>query len=430
MILQSRQWIVVNVRWIMVIVALTSCSQGKDNHNERYRPQYHFTPEKNWINDPNGLVYFEGEYHLFFQYNPYGNKWGHMSWGHAVSKDLVHWEELPVAIEEYKDAAGDSVMIFSGSAVVSGDSIVAIFTSNKPGRQSQSIASSTDNGRTFRLYKGNPVLDIGRKDFRDPKVFWYEPQKKWVMAAVVPDEYKVNFYESKDMKSWNFLSDFGGAGDTTKIWECPDLLEVSGKWLLMVSGSHPQGGPFVGMQYFIGDFDGTKFTVDDPSRYPLYIDYGKDFYAGITFNNEPKGRRIMIGWANNWAYAGDIPTSSWRGAMSLPREISLYEAEGGMRIRQRPITDATPKEVELAPSETVNVMGAIIGYDEKEKVVYLDRRNAGNVSFNKTFPSIEKTPARLIDGKVKLKIYADQSIIEIFINDGESVISDQVFISH
>jgi fructan beta-fructosidase len=417
----------VNVKCIMVIAALASCSQKQDIHSEPYRPQYHFTPARNWINDPNGLVYFDGEYHLFFQYNPDGNKWGHMSWGHAVSEDLIRWNELPVAIKEYKDAGGDSVMIFSGSAVVSGDSMVAIFTSHKPDIQTQSIASSKDKARTFELYSGNPVLNIGRKDFRDPKVFWYEPQKKWVMAAVVPDQYKVSLYESRDLKSWNFLSDFAKMGDTTKIWECPDVFEVSNKWVLTVSGSHPQGGPFVGMQYFVGQFDGTKFTVDDPSRYPLYLDYGKDFYAGITFNNEPKGRRVMIGWANNWAYAGDIPTSPWRGAMSLPREITLYEGEGGMRVRQRPVTDATPKEVELAPSETVTVMGAVIGYDEKEKVVYLDRRNAGNVSFNRSFPSIEKAPARLIDGKVKLKIYEDQSIIEIFINDGEAVISDQVF---
>jgi len=411
---------------VAVIVFLASCSsKEKTPERELYRPLHHFSPQKNWINDPNGLVYYEGEYHLFFQYNPYANKWGHMSWGHAVSKDLIHWKELPVAIEEYKDVEGDSVMIFSGSAVVRQNRIIAIFTGHKPGRQNQNIAFSSDSGRTFTLYKANPVLDIDRKDFRDPKVFWYEPQKKWVMAAVIPDQYKVNLYESKDLKSWSFLSDFGKVGDTMKIWECPDLFEVSNKWVLMLSGSHPQGGPFVGMQYFVGDFNGTKFTIDEPSRYPLYVDYGKDFYAGVTYNNEPNGRRIMIGWANNWAYAGDLPTSPWKGGMSLPREITLGP---DMKLRQIPITDMTPRKVSLAPSDTIHVLGCVIGYENDS--VYLDRRNAGNISFNKNFPSIEKAPARLIDGKVKLNIYVDQAIIEIFINDGEAVISDQMFINH
>jgi fructan beta-fructosidase len=420
--MDNVKWSMDNVRWLMLIIALTSCSPKENIHNELYRPQYHFSPGRNWINDPNGLVYFDGEYHLFFQYNPHGNKWGHMSWGHAVSKDLVHWEELPVAIEEYTDAGGDTVMVFSGSAVVKGDSIVAIYTSHKPTRQNQSIAVSTDRGRTFKRYEGNPVLDINRKDFRDPKVFWYEPQKKWVMAAVVPDQFKVNFYESKDLVSWDFMSEFGNVGDTTKIWECPDLFPLSNKWVLLTSGSHPQGGPFVGMQYFVGDFDGTKFTVDDPSRYPLYVDYGKDFYAGVTFNNEPKGRRIVIAWANNWAYGGDIPTSPWRGAMSLPRELTLGS---DMKLRQAPITSMTPRTVSIKPGDTVRVGEAIVGYDNGG--VYFDRRNAGNISFNKNFPSIERAPARLIDGKVKLDVYADQSIVEIFINDGEAVISEQVF---
>lgn len=410
------------MRYLVIIFVLFSCTAKTDYS---YRPQYHFSPSKNWTNDPNGLVYYEGEYHLFFQYNPYGNKWGHMSWGHAVSKDLIHWDELPVAIEEYKDAAGDTVMIFSGSAVVTGDTIAAIYTSHKPTRQNQSIAFSVDKGRTFKRYENNPVLDIGRKDFRDPKVFWYEQQKKWVMAAVVPDQHKVNLYESKDLRNWNFMSDFGKVGDTTKIWECPDLFPLSNKWVLLVSNSHPQGGPFVGMQYFVGGFDGTTFTVDDPSRYPLYVDYGKDFYAGVTFNNEPKGKRIMIGWANNWAYAGDLPTNPWRGAMSMARELSL---DPEMKLRQVPITDMTRISKSLAPADTIHVSGCVIGYESDS--VYLDRRNAGNTSFNKNFPSIETAPARLLDGKVKLDIYFDQSIIEIFINDGEAVISDQVFPSN
>jgi fructan beta-fructosidase len=414
------------VRYLVIILLLFSCTV-KTN----YRPEFHFTPEKNWTNDPNGLVYYDGEYHLFYQYNPYANKWGHMSWGHAVSTDLTHWDELPVAIEEYTDAAGDSIMIFSGSAVVSNDTIVAIYTSHKQTRQNQSIAYSVDRGRTFTRYANNPVLDINRKDFRDPKVFWYEPQEKWIMAAVVPDQFKVNFYESKDLKSWNFMSDFGHVGDTTKIWECPDLFEVSGKWVLTLSGSHPQGGPYVGMQYFIGDFDGTKFEipfVDDTLQVitPLYLDYGKDFYAGITFNNLPdKTTPIMIGWINNWAYAGDIPTTPWKGAMSFPRKLSLYESDGGLRLKQTPITDMSPRHEALAPNDTIKIGNALITYADGR--LYFDRRNAGNVAFNKSFPSIEMAPARLVDGKVPIDIYVDKSIIEIYINGGESVITDQVF---
>ncbi len=332
-----------NVKWLMIIVALASCSDKSNVDSEPYRPEFHFSPQRNWTNDPNGLVYYDGEYHLFFQYNPYGDQWGHMSWGHAVSKDLIHWEELPVAIEEYKDAMGDSVMIFSGSAVVKGDSIVAIYTAHKSNLQNQCIAVSVDRGRTFKQYEHNPVVDINRKDFRDPKVFWYEQQHKWVMAAVVPDQHKVNLYESKDLTKWDLMSEFGHVGDTTKIWECPDLFPLSDKWVMVISASHPQGGPFPGMQYFVGDFDGTKFTVNDSSRYPLYVDYGKDFYAGITFNNEPQGRKIMIGWADNWAYAGSIPTNPWRGAMSMARELSLYKAGDGLRLKQNAITTAPSK---------------------------------------------------------------------------------------
>lgn len=419
-------------RWIIgLAVVLFSCSEKqkeKEDSPELYRPQFHFSPAKNWTNDPNGLVYFDGEYHLFFQYNPYGTQWGHMSWGHAVSTDLLTWKELPVAIEEYIDNDGDSVMIFSGSAVVSHDTLVAIYTAHKSTLQNQAIAYSVDRGRTFQRYANNPVLDIGRKDFRDPKVFWYEPAKKWIMAVVVPDQHKVQFHESANLKKWKLLSEFSGIGDTTKIWECPDLFQLNDRWVLIISNSHPQGGPFVGMQYFIGDFDGTKFTAENPSQYPLYLDHGKDFYAGVTFNNEPEGRRIMIGWVNNWAYAGAIPTSAWRGAMSFPRELSLYASDDGLRLMQTPLTKLQPRRVEISPTDKIQLPnGVVIGYNEQEKSVYFDRTKAGVTSFSKNFPSIEKAPARLIDGKVSLLIYVDQSIVEVFINDGEAVITQQVF---
>lgn len=459
----------------------TAVSTDSITYRETYRPRFHFSPPYNWTNDPNGLVYHNGEYHLFYQYNPYGNKWGHMSWGHAVSPDLLHWQHLPVAIEEYNDRlTGDSTMIFSGSAVVDANNtsgffeggqggIVAVYTSHvhRAGqqlRQHQSIAYSQDNGRTFTRYEQNPVLDIQRKDFRDPKVFWYEPKKYWVMAAVIPDEFKVHLYSSTDLKSWKFLSSFGPLGDTAKIWECPDLIEVpyvdnSGKkkWVMIVSNSHPQGPDFVGMQYFVGTFDGTTFKEDKSSRYPLYLDYGKDYYAAVTYNNSPDGRVILLGWANNWAYGGDIPTSPWRSAMAIPRELYLKDTPGGtillqqpirevMSLRGDPVTDPPGNEnksldidfdLTFKPSDKSGKAGLILlkgdgeetylGYDVAAGELYLDRTRSGNTTFHKLFSSVEKVKVPLNNGTIKMRILIDQSIIEVFVNGGEQVISSQVF---
>lgn len=452
-------------------------------YTEQYRPAFHFSPDHNWINDPNGLLYFDGEYHLFYQYNPYGNKWGHMSWGHAISGDLIHWEHLPVAITEYTDKiSGDSTMIFSGSAVADVDNtsslfakgkggIVAIYTShvhrnNQQLTQHQSIAYSEDRGRTFTRYTGNPVLDKKLKDFRDPKVSWYEPEKKWVMTVVIPDKFKAQFYESKNLKDWNLLSEFGPLGDTAKIWECPDLVEIpllgnpgKKKWVLLVSNSHPQGPTFVGMQYFVGNFDGRKFTPEYPKQYPLYLEYGKDFYAAVTFNNMPKsdGRTILLGWANNWAYGQDIPTEPWRSAMTLPRELYLKNTPYGYRLIQKPVKELaairddsvnyTPpgkvfpgKNFEVEYTYTAGnaakfgfkiVTGeneeTIIGYDRSLQEVYIDRRKSGNVAFHSSFPSVDRAPVKLQNGKLKLQVFVDNSIVEIYINDGEQVITDQIF---
>lgn len=452
-------------------------------YTEKYRPAFHFSPDHNWTNDPNGLVYLDGEYHVFYQYNPLGNTWGHMSWGHAVSKDLLQWKHLPVALSEYIDKqSGDSTMIFSGSAVVDvnntsgffpkdSSGIVAIYTShlhrnNKQLTQHQSIAYSNDRGRTFTNYQNNPVLDIKKKDFRDPKVFWYEHEKKWIMSVVIPDQFIAQFYESKNLKEWKFLSDFGPIGDTAKIWECPDLIEVSvagqpekKKWVLLISNSHPQGPRYVGMQYFVGNFDGKKFTADNPKQYPLYLDYGKDFYAAVTFNNIPKedGRTILLGWANNWAYAQAIPTSPWRSAMTLPRELYLKNTAQGYRLIQKPIREllslradsidhhhlgsifkeqAFEIEYEFIGGSTNNFgltlatgkdEETIIGYDKAKEEVYLDRTKSGNVKFHPDFSSIERAPVKLKDGRLKLNIFIDHSIVEVFINDGEQVITDQIF---
>ncbi|MCW5909913.1 MAG: glycoside hydrolase family 32 protein [Cyclobacteriaceae bacterium] len=453
------------------LLALISCTPEKNNSIEQYRPLVHFTPQKNWTNDPNGLVYIDGEYHLFFQYNPYGTTWGHMSWGHAVSTDLVNWKELPIALEEYLDpATGDSTMIFSGTAVADFNNIhklcnepnclVAIYTShvhrdNQGLRQHQSLAYSNDKGRTWKRYGKNPVLDIERKDFRDPKVFWYPQHEKWVMALVVPDLFKVQLYESEDLLQWSLMSEFGPAGDTLRIWECPDLFElpVEGqpgktKWVLSLSGSHPAGPAFVGMQYFVGDFDGTKFT--SAQTQPLYVDFGKDYYAGIVFNNV-KDRTIMLGWVNNWTYANQIPTGTWRGMFSVPRQLGLKETTSGMRLTQHPVKEwetlRTQKlssvdelklqtfelEVELKEGSGVHLFKSgneqtTIGL--RDGKLYIDRTQSGLTDFQKDFASIESVIIEPKPDKLNIRIIADQSVIEVFTADGLYSITDQVFPTH
>lgn len=455
---------------IVILLAFVRCTPEKKDATfniETYRPHYHFTPTKNWTNDPNGLVFHDGEYHLFYQYNPYGDKWGHMSWGHAISRDLLRWEHLPVAIAEYQDRiTGDSTMIFSGTVVsdtrnTSGlgnenGCLVAIFTSHvhKNGqglKQHQSLAYSTDNGRTWKLYDQNPILDIGRKDFRDPKVFWYEPQKKWVMVLVVPNLYKVQFYQSKNLLKWDLMSEFGDVGDTTRIWECPDLyqLPVEGsnesKWVLSLSGSHPAGPKFVGMQYFVGEFDGTAFI--SKQKEARYVDHGKDFYAGIVFNNVPD-RTLMMGWLNNWTYANDIPTSPWRGAMSLPRELTLTKNGDAHSLNQRPL-----KEVNMLRAEVITDLASHVGgsfevelvwnggdgtilevfskeeektiIGKKDNTLFIDRTHSGKTDFQPDFASIDL--ANIKGDTVKIHAFVDQSIIELFINDGEATITSQVF---
>ncbi len=447
---------------------------------ERYRPLFHFTPEKNWINDPNGLVYLDGEYHLFYQYNPYGETWGHMSWGHAVSKDLLQWEHLPVALYEE-----DSIMIFSGSAIVdnnntselcSGECLFAIYTSHDHSQnklQHQSIAYSGDKGRTWTKFIDNPVLDRGMRDFRDPKVFWHEEDEKWVMVVSLPLEYKVLFYESGNLKDWEVTGEFGGFGDVSKIWECPDLLKIpvigseEQKWVLIISsGSQYEG--YTGMQYFVGEFDGETFIADDPGEDAVWLDYGKDFYAAITYNNLPDGHPpVLLGWANNWAYANSLPTSPWRGMMSLPRELFLVEQEGNLSLIQKPVgsfyelAEGSEKIVfadhELKDND--NLLNEInsgsflmkikfedinadmvgieifksdaektsIGYDMQKKQIFIDRTQSGNVGFHEDFSSIEFAPLILEDNQLTLEIIADQSIVEVFAEGGTVVISDQVF---
>ena len=443
-------------------------------YKEQYRPQFHFTPPIHWMNDPNGLVYYKGGYHLFYQFNPFGNRWGHMSWGHAISKDLVHWQHLPVAIPEEKDT-----MIFSGSCVVDYNNtsgfakqtgevpLVAVYTGHIEGKnQSQHIAYSLDDGMTWTKYNANPVLDLGKKDFRDPKVFWYEPGKKWVMAAVWPIERQVHFYTSKNLKQWEEMSSFGPAGDTSGIWECPDLFQVpvrgepgKTKWVLMLS-------PAPYMQYFIGEFDGHSFTNETPGNKIFRPDYGPDYYAAIVYNNLAATQKaISIGWVNNWNYAQDIPTTPWKSAMSLPRELSAKKINGEWMLLQQPVkkieelrgkqsswtnitvTDSKELPVKGQVMETEIVFSpsaksisgirlakgnnkyAEIGYDAVRKILYTDRSKAGDTSFHTSFAkqSRYETPLEPVNGKITLRIFFDKSIIEVFVNDGMAVMTSQLF---
>lgn len=466
----------------MLFLQLAAFAQTKEKiYREKYRPQFHFTPAKNWTNDPNGMVYFKGEYHLFYQYNPFGNKWGHMSWGHAVSKDLVHWKHLPLAIPEK-----DSIMIFSGSCVVDENNtsgfakpgqipMVAIYTAHiisdaaKPDdyRQAQHIAYSIDEGRTWKKYSGNPVLDINKKDFRDPKVFWYAPQKKWVMALVLPRQNIVQLYASKNLKQWQHLSDFGPDGDIKDIWECPDLLQVSvegnankKKWVMFNSQQTT-------VQYFVGEFDGIEFKNENPAGKIYRQDYGPDYYAVVTYNNLPVNKKpVSIGWANNWMYANSIPTLPWKSAMSLPRQLSLKKINNEWILLQQPVSelrslrsnlfswsgDVKHREILPVKSQTfeldvtlnipVNSTGGlhlvvgsnkefIIGYDAKAQKLFIDRSNASDTSFHASFDTLSRYEAPLANknGNIRLHVFFDKSIIEVFANDGEVVLTSQVFTS-
>lgn len=454
--------------------------RSDEYYKEMYRPAYHFTPELNWMNDPNGLVYFDGEYHLFYQHNPHGNEWGHMSWGHAVSKDLLRWEHLPIALQDQY-----GVMAFSGSAVVDtnntsgfGDGttppLVAIFTGHGGDRQTQDLAYSNDRGRTWTRYAGNPVLDIGEKEFRDPKVIWHEGTKRWIMIVSLAVQKKIQFYASPDLKQWTFLSEFGPAGAKDKPnWECPDLFELpianepgKSRWVLeadMGSGSIAGGS---GGEYFTGTFDGTKFVAD--SLESQWVDYGRDFYAPASWSGIPEsdGRRLWIGWMNNWETCLN-PTWPWRSAMSIPREVTLRRIDGKLRLCQMPLrelaklnskaskffTEKFEDDVVVMKIPTIHYelhleftpgkgkdFGAhvfktkdgkqqtTIGYDVGAKQLYVDRTKSGNVEFHKAFAGKHAGPLLPdANGKIRMRILVDACSVEVFGNDGETVITDLIF---
>ena len=362
------------------------------------------------MNDPNGLVWHNGEYHLFFQHNPHGTKWGHMSWGHAVSKDLLNWSELPVAISEGEDGA-----IFSGSAVSHNDEIVAFYTRHTDTHQAQCIARSSDNGRTFTKYEGNPVLDENKKDFRDPKVFRY--QDHWIMCVAQPFDKQISFYKSFDLVSWQHLSNFGPAGAVDGIWECPDLfpLELEGNevWVLLVS-LNPGGLYGSGTQYFVGDFDGQIFTPRYSTKEPRWLDFGKDNYAGVTFNNEPNGKRIFIGWMANWLDVKDHPETSWTTQMTVPRVLGLTHYQDEIVLTQKPVSEPTYEILKSIPKTgSIELTGfAKVGYNVDRKVIFVNDFEA---------------PYEPTDNKIHLKVVVDNSSIELFTGDGVRSISLALF---
>ncbi len=460
-------------------------SVGIDVSKESYRPQFHYSPPAMWLNDPNGMVYFEGEYHLMFQHHPGSTVWGPMHWGHVVSKDLVNWETLPVALSPDHNGA-----IFSGSAVVDwndtsglfdgGSGLVSIFThadiypdSDRP-RQRQSLAYSKDKGRSWTLYSGNPVLsDIEITDFRDPKVFWMEEAGLWIMVLACGDH--IRFYRSANLKDWEFASEFGKSdGAHYGVWECPDLFELSidgstsKKWVLLVSiGDNPDCPEGSKTQYFIGSFDGFKFVNENTPDTVLWLDEGRDNYAAVSWSDIPEedGRRIIIGWMNNWKYANQVPTASWRGAMTLPRLLSLTNRNGNVILSQMPVqeieklrkethswsdvavTSENPLihetnedlleievDLDVHSGDEVHIIlkssgecETIIGYDPEREWLFIDRSKSGLTDFNPSFAC--KHGARLVPdkGNVKLRIWVDRSVVEVFANGGIVALTDQVF---
>jgi fructan beta-fructosidase len=396
--------------------------------DEKYRPQFHFAPEKNWMNDPNGLIYYKGEYHLFFQHNPTENVWGNMSWGHAVSPDLFSWQELPVAI-----ACTEETGIFSGSTVidytnstgfgsVENPAMVAIYTEHKndKSKQSQCLAFSLDNGRTFTKYEGNPVLDINSPDFRDPKVQWINDQ--WLMTIARPDLHQISFFTSHNLKEWKHLSDFGPAAEVGGCWECPDLFQLGDKWVLIVSlnpGGYQVGS---GTQYFLGQWNGKEFIADDVKT--RWLDYGRDNYAGITFNNAPQDRRIFLGWMSNWEYAHTFPTQPWRGAMTLPRELSLH----GDRIIQTPINHPNGfPEVSFTTSE-----GTIRICENNERYVEIGVRNQKlYVDTSRAWGDLDAPTLQEIaieKGEIDIRVIVDRGSVEVFAVGGAIVLTNLVFV--
>ena len=452
--------------------------------SEVHRPQLHFSPPEMWMNDPNGMVYYKGEYHLFYQHYPDSNVWGPMHWGHAISKDLIHWEHQPIAL--YPDSLG---MIFSGGAVVDEKNssgfgtaenppLIAIYTSHhaemeKQGKnnyQTQSLAYSLDNGRTWTKYKNNPVIkNPGYRDFRDPKFFWHEESKKWILVLAVGDHAEI--FGSKDLKSWNKLSDFGKEyGAHGGVWECPDLFpltvdgETTSKWIMIISIN--PGGPNGGSatQYFVGDFDGEKFVCDTDKSLTSWIDYGPDSYAGVTWSNAPDNKKIFLGWMSNWAYANIVPTDAWRSANTLPRELKLVRENGSLHVRSvlsdgvERLSQTTKKFAGLSIQDSIDLSKEIVfpvtksilrgeieakdfsfvfsnsdgqnvkvGFNSKSGQFFIDRKRSGKTNFSAEFVKDIVAPRFSTNGKITFTLVMDVSSMEVFFDDGLTVMTAVFF---
>ena len=421
-------------------------------NREKYRPVYHHTPAWGWMNDPNGMFYKDGVWHLYFQYNPYGSQWENMTWGHSTSTDLIHWTFQGAPIEA--DAWGT---IFSGSAVVDHNNtsgfgkgaVVAMYTSAGE-NQTQSIAYSNDNGQTFTKYDGNPVLTSNTPDYRDPHVFWNEDIKRWNM--IMAEGQHMDIYSSADLKEWKLESQFGAEyGNHGGVWECPDLMKmkVRGtdqyKWMLLCNIN--PGGPFGGSatQYFVGQFDGHKFTCESAPEVTKWMDYGKDHYATVTFDNAPDSRRVAMAWMSNWQYANQVPTMQYRSANSVPRDLDLYEYQGQTYCGVTPspelaaarpkkatktLTEACEMVVTLKGNATITLANdkgeqVVMTYDEKSRTFAMDRTKSGQKEFSDDFAALTVAP---VHGKMsQLRLFIDRSSIEAFDADGKMAMTNLVF---
>lgn len=477
-------------------------SMAKENQevnydNEKlYRPNFHFSPKKGWMNDPNGMFYYNGYYHLYFQHYPDSTVWGPMHWGHAISTDMISWNEQPIAL--YPDELG---YIFSGSAVVDIDNtsgfsqesktpVVAMFTyhdmkkekADKTDVETQAIAYSLDEGLTYTKYEGNPVVENPNiRDFRDPKVNWDEERKQWTMALAASQE--IMFYASKDLKKWELLSTFGeGVGNHGGVWECPDFfpLPVEGtdetKWVLLVSIG--RGGPNSGSatQYFVGDFDGKNFIIDKgfqeelKNEHSFWVDHGRDNYAGVTWSNitTAEGGKLFIGWMSNWLYANEVPTEKWRSAMTIARELGLIKGTHTYRLVSNPVKElngyrgkkvadaaisiegkkvlTTSKTVDLSKTEINFAISDVakgrytftlsnsngdelaFGYSATDKSFFVDRNNSGKIDFSEKFTDrVSKAPRTADSSDLTGKILLDKTSIELFYDDGETVMTEIFF---
>ncbi len=463
--------------YLVFLFAISVFIKSQNYYNEKYRPQFHFTPEKMWMNDPNGLVFHNGTYHFFYQHYPEASVWGPMHWGHATSKDLLHWKHEKIAL--FPDELG---MIFSGSTVVDKNNsagfgknaLVSIYTSHnieleKNGQsdfQYQSLAYSTDNGNTWTKYAGNPVLPNSKKirDFRDPKVIWNENNQKWQMVLAAGHE--IQFYESDDLKNWTYLSTYKDTFPySTGVWECPDLFEMQAdngekKWILIISHGNETINGGSGTRYFVGDWDGKTFTTKQTKN--LWLDYGSDNYAGVTYSNTKE--KILIGWMSNWQYATTTPTEVWRSAATIPRDLSLHYANGEYELFSNPVkafdniakkniltkknillskefsfknSDIQTSEINVEINGNTNFNMTIgnennefyaIRFDSKNNELIFDRSNAGQSDFNPAFKKMAINKVKIEKGTTKkFRILTDKSSVETFVDNGKYVITDLVF---